>query len=227
MLADGNEPARSLGLSTPGKSDAQMLNSPQKRGTGNILHPDLLVVTWVYIQIEIYHQYILRMYDVAQFLKNLKKKAFSLKVKYFLLRNLISHKLVYNKQMNHKFSSLLLKQLIIHCFRGHSGCLGGAHLPLDSPGETAEDGTRGRAEAAQDASPGAKKAPQWGSPRLTPHQRPGFHPQLFWDLLCDLARGFLLVMHGCWLPNVGLRALRSRYLTSVHSPHSPAGLLPS
>lgn len=128
--------------------------------------------------------------------------------------------------MNHKFSSLLLKQLIIRCFGGHSGCLGGAHLPLDSPGETAEDGTRGRAEAGQDAPPGAKKAPRWwGPPSLTPHQRPGFYPQLFWDLLCDLARGFLLVMRECWLPNVGLCALRSRYLNSVHSPHSPAGLL--
>lgn len=85
MLAAGDEPARGLGLSTPGKSDAQMLNSPQKRGTGNILHLDLLVVTWVYIQIEIYYQYTLCMYDVAQFLKNLKKKAFSSKVKFFFL----------------------------------------------------------------------------------------------------------------------------------------------
>lgn len=70
-----------LGLSTPGKSDEQMLNSPQKRGTGNILHPDLLV----YVQIEIYHQYTLCIYDLGQFLKNFKKKAFSSKVKFFFL----------------------------------------------------------------------------------------------------------------------------------------------
>lgn len=75
MPADGDEPAHGLGLSTPGKSDAQMLNSPQKRGTGNILHPDRLV----YVQMEIYHQYTLCIYDLGPFLKNFKKKAFSSK----------------------------------------------------------------------------------------------------------------------------------------------------
>lgn len=66
--------------------------------------------------------------------------------------------------MNYKFSSLLLKQLIIHCFGGHAGCLGGAHLPLDSPCEIAEDGTRGKAEAGRDAPPGPRK-PHGGGPQ--------------------------------------------------------------